>query len=222
MAAVPAKYPPPVPVRRTGAQPTAKRTPQNVAIPLKPVLSHATEYELDEKPRMEESPCSEEGPYRVESIVREKLLMTAHHYDQGQDYPREVEYENIPSGRCQVKEERKEIELLEEPIAQQSQPLLSAPESTKPGKSRGRGPSVFEITQKDADSFKPTDEPSDDEGDAESDVKSLKARELTPFIKIILCISICICLWPFSCICLCCAYCISLRVSASTDACNNC
>ena len=211
MAAVPAKYPPPVPVRRTGAQPTAKLTPQNVAIPLKPVLPHDTEYELDEKPRVEESLCSEEGPYSAESIVREKLLLTAYD-DQVQDYPREVEYENIRPGRRQVKEEPKEIELLEEPTAQQSPPLLSVSESSKPGKSSVRGPSVFEITHKDVDEFKATIKPYYDE--AMLYRKPWIERDFSLCVKIIACISCCLCLWPFSFICLCCAYCCSLRVSA--------
>ena len=214
MAAVPGKYPPPVPVRRTGAQATEKRTPQKfAAIPLQPVppAPHATEHcELDEKPRLEEI---------SESIVREKLPLSAYGYE-GQDYPREVEpgYENIRPGRRQVEEAPREIRLLEEPIAQQqTPPLLSgASESAKPEKSSDRGRSVFEITQKDADNFKETSEPYYD--GARPYRKPWLERDFSLGIKIIWCISCLLCLWPFTCICLCCAYCCSLRVSACMHA----
>ena len=203
MAAVPAKYPPPVPVRRTaGAQPTspAKRTPQNFVIPLKPVLPHVTDCEVDEKLRLEES------LYSAESLVREKPPLSD---DNVQDYPREVY--NIRQGRRQVEE----IELLEEPMAQQGQQLLNASESSMSAESSDRGPSVFETTQMDADKFEAEiDEPFyDRKVGRDRGGKPWLARDFLLCLRIIVFVSCLLCLWPFSCICLCCAYGCRRRVS---------
>ena len=75
------------------------------------------------------------------------------------------------------------------------------------------GPSIFEITQRDADRFVPRANPQlQFEDDDDTFARPAPARVYWTCIRIVFWISVFLCLWPFSCICLFCAHRSSTRV----------
>ena len=91
-------------------------------------------------------------------------------------------------------------------------PPHSAP-NTSVSQEEAKGPSVYDINEKDVVSFKPGDGVKDESEDINRRRRSPKAKDCGDFVRAVCCISCLLCLWPVNCICLCLACYTSVKVN---------